>query len=231
MDDVKGFQGEFDYCHLVVEVLDLVVEPLAAPGQFLFTFAQMGAGQQFLGKSRFPVPMYIVAVTVIGAEQDISFDWSKSPEDPGVQKTYREQEVRQILEVRERWIGMVKDLVTQVEMWGKELGWSTRRIDQRLDDSYVGRHHVPALLMQEETFRMLLEPIGPSSLTAQGIVDLYQLPAYDDIARLFFYNGRWNVQYNFQGAPTSENSREPSTVPLSKEVLRKVVEEMRAHAA
>ncbi len=47
----------------------------------------------------------------------------------------------------------------------------------------------PALLMQEgPSAGLILEPIARSAPGADGVVDLYLLPAYDDIASLYFYN-------------------------------------------
>ena len=61
------------------------------------------------------------------------------------------------------WQKRVSDLVTRMEPWGKDLGWATRRIEKNLDDSLLGKHQVPALLLQDETWRVLLEPIGRSA--------------------------------------------------------------------
>jgi hypothetical protein len=77
----------------------------------------------------------------------------------------------------------------------------------------------------------LLEPVGRSAPGAEGIVDLYLLPAYDDIASLYFSGGQWNVNYYFQGIAITGNIRETPGKPLSKEVLQCVLEEMRANAA
>lgn len=129
-------------------------------------------------------------------------------------------------EERTRWIRRVGDLVDQIESWAKEFGWATRRIEKTLEDSWIGKHRVPALLLQEETCRIILEPIGRSAPKAQGVVDLYLMPAYDDIASLYFTRGRWNLDY-LHGA----DSGHAASVPLDKESFGKVLEEMRQHAA
>jgi hypothetical protein len=122
-------------------------------------------------------------------------------------------------------------LVTQVEQWGQELGWATRRIEKWLDDAQIGRHQVPALLLQEGTCRLLLEPIGRSAPGAQGVVDLYRMPAYDDIASLYFYEDRWNLHYLWPSGPSVATVREAPRVVLSKESLQGILEEMKRHAA
>ncbi len=175
------------------------------------------------------VPQYIVRARASGGV--IDFDWGGTLDEPGDARAYLEEDVRQRLGSRLAWVDRVQELVTQVEQWANELGWDTRRIAKRLDDSYVGKHTVQALLMQEETYRVLLEPVGRSAPGAEGLVDLYLLPAYDDIASLSFHGHQWNVHYYFSGEPTSGNIHDTPAKPLSKETLRAVLEDMRANAA
>src|SRR5438132_915084 len=82
---------------------------------------------------------------------------------------------------------------------------------------------VPALLMQEETCRIILEPLGRSSLDTEGMVDLYLMPAYDDIARLFYYGDQWNLHYAFPGTTPGSTVREAPPLPLSKATLSNVL--------
>jgi hypothetical protein len=133
-------------------------------------------------------------------------------------------------EERARWIRRVSDLVDLVEAWAKELGWATRRIDKALDDSWIGKHRVPALLLQEDTCRIILEPIGRSAPKAQGVVDLYLMPAYDDIASLYFTRGRWNLDYLYEFRNRTR-AGVAAPVPLEKESFGKVLEEMKRHAS
>ena len=111
------------------------------------------------------------------------------------------------------------------------MGWSTRRVEKKLDDARIGKHRVPALLMQEDTCRVLLEPVGRSTHGAEGVDDLYLMPAYDDIASLYYYENRWNLHYMFPGAKPAATVREAAAMPLTKETLEKVVAELRQHAA
>jgi hypothetical protein len=131
---------------------------------------------------------------------------------------------------RSIWIEKVKKLVAEVEPWVKELGWQTRRINKRLDDSEIGRHRVPALLMQEGTTQVLLEPVGRSASGIEGVVDLYILPAYDDIATLYFYDGGWNIHYYFEATPVAGAVREAPGIPLTKDALKRVLDKMQADA-
>lgn len=135
------------------------------------------------------------------------------------------------MQERTAWQEKVTTLVDQVEAWAKDSNWSTRRIEKTLEDSFIGDHHVPALLMQEDTCRILLEPVGRSAPGAEGVVDLYLLPAYDDIATLYYYNQRWNLHYVFPNSKPVASVREADALPLTKESFEKVLAEMRQGAA
>ena len=128
-----------------------------------------------------------------------------------------------------RWLGVLDDLVTRVEGWAKEMGWSTRRISVPMSDSQIGPYTAPALLLQEAATRIILEPIARSVPGAEGAVDLYIMPAYDDVARLFLERGEWII-YPFSlwypdktNGSTDENHE---TIPLTKASLSRVLLKM-----
>ena len=206
-----------------------IYESKDTPEALVFTFVPKGLpGTHGTDERPQRVPQYIVLVQ--GNDGTMAFDWSRTPDDPGTARAELEHEARQRVKSRTRWIGMVTDLVVVVEQWGQELGWATRRIEKRLDDSQIGKHQVPALLMQEGTCRVMLEPVGRSAPGVEGVVDLYRLPAYDDIATLYYYGERWNLHYLFPGS-SAASVREAAGVPLSKEALQRVLEELTQHAA
>jgi hypothetical protein len=130
--------------------------------------------------------------------------------------------------LRNEWLARLSELVQCVEGWGQELDWSARRIEKKMHDSQLGTYKAPALLLQKETCRVLLDPISRSAPGAEGVVDLYLMPAYDDIASLYFSDGSWQLHYMFAAAPISAANRIADLQPLSKETLRAVLEEMRA---
>ncbi len=49
---------------------------------------------------------------------------------------------------------------------------------------------------------MLLDPVARFTPSAVGVVDLYLMPAYDDIASLYLVVGEWRLHYMFAGTPT-----------------------------
>src|SRR5262245_26987296 len=87
--------------------------------------------------------------------------------------------------VREEWLERLSGLVETVRRWAQDLDWSTRRIEKKMEDSEIGTYKAPALLLQKEAIRVLLEPIAHAAPGVEGIVDLYLMPAYDDVARLY----------------------------------------------
>lgn len=188
------------------------------------------AHERGTGGNQKRVPQFIVTVRQV-AERMV-FDWKGTSDEPDASREEMEAEVAARMKDREAWIERVASLVSQVEVWARELEWSTRRVEKKLEDSRIGKHRVPALLMQQETCRALLEPIGRSSSDVEGRVDLYLMPAYDDIASFFYYDNRWNLYYNsLQPAKAAIPVSKAEAMPLSKETLAKVLAEMLKNAA
>ena len=131
---------------------------------------------------------------------------------------------------REKWLVRITRLVDQVEAWATELGWATRRIDKRMDDSDAGSYLAPGLLLQKEFTRVLLEPMGRSASGSGGVADLYLMPAYDNIARFFFRDKKWLVQHMYPGSPDTGNITDALRKPLDKGTFRGVLEQMTRYA-
>lgn len=132
--------------------------------------------------------------------------------------------------VRKEWLDRLSSLVESVETWAKHLGWATRRIEKKMDDSQLGHYVAPALLLQADTFRVLLEPIARSAPGADGVVDLYLMPAYDDIASLYFSDGQWQLHYMLPTTSDVASIREAPAKVLSPETLQEVLDQMTKNA-
>ncbi|HUY90969.1 MAG TPA: hypothetical protein VMV10_19690 [Pirellulales bacterium] len=200
-----------------------------AGGAVVFTFVPKGV-QHERGPRGAPrrVPQYIVDVR--GTPDRLDFDWGRSPDQPGPATDEIEEEITTRMRERFAWIDRVTELVAAVEQWARELGWATKRVEKKLDDARVGTHRIPALLMQADTCRIILEPVGRSAPGTDGVVDLYLMPAYDDIASIYHYEGRWNLHYVFPGQGPVAIVRDAQALPFSKESLGQVLAEMRQHA-
>ncbi|MFI5456334.1 MAG: hypothetical protein ACHRXM_12875 [Isosphaerales bacterium] len=133
--------------------------------------------------------------------------------------------------VRVEWLNRLRLLIDRIERWAKELGWSTRRIEKKMKDSQLGTYRAPALILQEETARVLLDPIARSAPGAEGVVDLYLMPGWDDIASLYYSDGEWQLHYMFTESPTVSTIRDAESKPLSFETLKDVLEEMIKNAS
>lgn len=133
-------------------------------------------------------------------------------------------------QLRAEWIQTLGELVDEVESWAKEFGWSTRRIEITLNDSRLGRYQAPALLLQENAARILLEPIARFVPGADGVVDLYRMPAYDDIASLYLSDSGWNLHHKIPETPVVATIRDAASKALTKDSLREVLEEMKRNA-
>ena len=113
--------------------------------------------------------------------------------------------------LREQWLKVLADLTSNVKSWAEEFDWSTRQIAKKMKDSRLGSYDAPALLMQKETIRVLLDPVARFTPGADGVVDLYLMPAYDDIASLYLVDGEWRLHYMFPGTrPPSPQSARPN---------------------
>jgi hypothetical protein len=129
--------------------------------------------------------------------------------------------------LRDEWLERLSQLMITVGGWAQDLDWSTRQIEKTMEDSQLGTYRAPALILQKETVRVLLEPIAHSASGVEGIVDFYPMPAYDDIARLFFYDDGWQLHSMFPGSPAVATVvRGGETRPLSRARFQSVLEAM-----
>src|SRR5208337_299558 len=143
----------------------------------------------------------------------------------------RERRTNDVGTLRDEWVSRLSDLTTAVRRWAEELNWSTRQIAKKMKDSRLGVYEAPALLMQKETTRVLLDPVARFAPGADGVVDLYLMPAYDDIASLYLVDGEWQFHYMFPGTPTVPTIRQAKPCSLSKDAIGRVLDEMSINAS
>jgi hypothetical protein len=164
-------------------------------------------------------------------DDEVTFQWIKA--EPQLAEDRRELEsiARSRLILREAWLDKLAQLADDVKQWAEELGWATRLVDKSIEDSEIGNYRAPGVLMQQESVRLYLEPISRTAPGTEGVVDLYVMPSYDDVASIYYYDNQWNLHY----APSSPTGRaqllETEARPLTKETLREVFDQMKAHAS
>lgn len=193
-------------------------------GALRFTFVPSNGRSQH--QSRQPPPEYIVSVKVVGDE--IEFEWR---EPKAADKTIDElQEIaRARVMLRRAWLEKLHDLVAKVKKWAEELGWATKVVDKKMEDAEIGNYKAPAILLQQDVVRLFLEPVARVAPGTEGVVDLYLMPSYDDIASLYYYSKQWNIHYAFSQPSLIAKIDEAEARPLSKSTLRKVLDQMKAH--
>jgi hypothetical protein len=125
-------------------------------------------------------------------------------------------------------------LVSEVEGWCKAKDWPTRRIEKHIEESKIGEYVVPALLIQVDLVKLMLEPAARFVTGADGVVDLYLMPQYDDMASITRRNGVWQIRYTVTGDAVSPDLRsanprifaEDKIEPFTAETLSRVVKWM-----
>jgi hypothetical protein len=196
-----------------------------AEGALRFTFVPKSVRHP--GSGGEPPPQYILSVQ--GYADQTKFNWIKPPAQQAMREEL-EATARQRVTARHLWLKKLKKLVSTVKRWADEFDWATRVVDKKMEDADIGNYKAPGLLLQRETVRLFLEPVARTAPGTEGVVDLYLMPSYDDIASLYYYKNRWNVHYKLETEPTVGNILEAEAKPLTKETLGKVFDEMKAHA-
>jgi hypothetical protein len=144
----------------------------------------------------------------------------------------RDSQIENPEDVLAHWQDRLNMLVHDVKEWVERAGWRTRRIEKPTDDRKLGKHTVPVLLMEKDTVEVALNPVSPLVPGAEGAVDLYLVPAYDDIASLYFHRGQWVIHYAFSAdSRETHPSIEAEGMPLSEETIIRVLNSIVFHAA
>src|SRR5580698_3388079 len=90
---------------------------------------------------------------------------------------------------------------------------------------------VQSLFLQKGPVRVLLDPIAYDVPGSEGVVDLYLMPTYDDMASLFFENGDWVIHYAFPPDPKAAHSViETETLALSEKTINQILDSIANHA-
>jgi hypothetical protein len=138
-----------------------------------------------------------------------------------------EQETRELgvenpQAVLAEWHARLDALVKDVKGWVEKSGWRTRVISKPMKDPALGSYRAPVLLMERDAIEVALNPVSRFVPGADGAVDLYVVPAYDDIASLYFEDGQWMIHY------VSDDL--VGVLVLSEETINRVLSSIAAHA-
>ena len=128
-------------------------------------------------------------------------------------------------EQRNHFQNRVAALVEQVQKWVEPHEWVTKQYPKKMRDVENQVYQIPALFLQKGPTRVLLDPVAYDVPEAEGVVDLYLMPTYDDMASLYLQKGAWMIHY-----PFPRGSEETKALPLSEETINEVLDSI-AHAA
>jgi hypothetical protein len=133
-------------------------------------------------------------------------------------------------EGRDKWRGRLDDLVGKVRAWVEPEHWVTKPYPKKMRDTDGTVFEVPSLFIQKGPTRLLLDPIAYDVPGAEGVVDLYLMPTYDDTASLYLVDGRWQIHYACHDQQPVAGVKQPEVMELSEKTIKRILDEIVAHA-
>lgn len=129
------------------------------------------------------------------------------------------------------WLNRLNALISIVQGWVEESGWRTRRTSKPVTEAVAGRYEVPLLLMERDGIEIILSPLARIAPGAEGVVDLYLMPAYDDVASLHCEGDRWRIHHASPPDPAAPHAAiEGGGLPLEEKAINKILDAAAAHA-
>lgn len=133
---------------------------------------------------------------------------------------------------REQFQIRVQALLEQIKVWVEPHDWVTRFYPKRMRDESKQLFEVSALYLQKGPMKLLLDPMAYDVPGSEGVIDLYLMPAYDDLATLSFEDGKWMIHYTFpsdNGDPQAAEGE--SFLPCGPDTIAQVLDSITHHAA
>lgn len=90
------------------------------------------------------------------------------------------------------WLDWVGRLITEIESWSAEQGWSTARADKQLSEEGFGTYSVPTLRVRTPNGEVHVNPVALNVLGADGRIDLEAWPALNRV-KLVRRAGQWRI--------------------------------------
>jgi len=129
------------------------------------------------------------------------------------------------------WLDLLKGLVENVKAWAEAAGWETRLTGRDVNERGGVRYEVPVLVLDREESEVSLVPIARKVPGADGLVDFYLMPDFDDVASLYREEGQWFFHYAFHPDPMETHSViETERFLLDEVSLNRVLNDIAAHA-
>jgi hypothetical protein len=132
------------------------------------------------------------------------------------------------------WLDHLNGLVASVQEWSGASGWRGRLTSKHMAEKGVGRYVVPVLVLDRDDDEVSVVPVARRVPGADGLVDLFRMPAYDPVASLYLEEGQWFIHHAFSPEPAEEvhAAIEARRLPLEERSLNRVLDDVTkaAHA-
>ena len=129
------------------------------------------------------------------------------------------------------WLELLKGLVHNIEAWADAAGWETRLTSRDVNEKGVVRYEVPVLVLDRDEIVVSLVPVARKVPGADGLVDFYVMPDFDNVASLYREEGQWFFHYIFHADPVDTRSEvETERFRLDEASLNRVLNDISAHA-
>jgi hypothetical protein len=133
-------------------------------------------------------------------------------------------------EQRDRWRARMDELVAQVAGWVEPNAWVTKPYPKKMRDTEGMVVEVPSLFLQKGPTRLLLDTIAYDVPGTEGVLDLYLMPTYDDMASLSLVECRRRIRYVFPDRSAAVGVRQSEVMEPSEETMNRVLDEIACHA-
>jgi len=94
------------------------------------------------------------------------------------------------VQLQNRWVEAVRELVRQIQSWAKDKGWPAQQAEETITEDPLGTYSVPALVVEFPAGRLQVRPIGCNIIGAEGRVDLEAYPTLNRI-KLLRHDDGW----------------------------------------
>lgn len=129
------------------------------------------------------------------------------------------------------WLDLLKGLVENVKAWAEAAGWGTRLTSRDVNEKGGVRYEVPILVLNRGEAEVSLVPVARKVPSADGLVNFYVMPDFNDVASLYREDGQWFFHYAFHPDPMETISEiETERFPLDEASFDRVLKDVAAHA-
>ena len=129
------------------------------------------------------------------------------------------------------WLELLNGLIDNVKAWAEAAGWETRLTGRDVKGKGVVHYEVPVLVLDRDEAEVSLVPVARKVPGADGLVDFYLMPDFDDVASLYQEKGQWFFHYAFQPDPRATHSViETERFLLDEASLNRVLNDIVSHA-